>query len=389
MSDSTDTIQLTPPRAAAPDDNGAEPASATSARSAARGGSRFGVTPDQLENVCAGQPDDIVNELTWAFEFGHTQDMSVEEFAALLFKNGKDRYSPDAVYHLFGGNRDAGSVRRMCKAIAELRFRTRERAVSHSGGYVHTQLATDLFGVFQRCWDNHRIGFIIGPSQRGKSAIAEEFASRNPRGVVYLRFRTGGGYRDLLNAFYFRMALGAPEGLSAMRDQIFRSVKRDHMVIADEVHAPMVATRGTSRLISLELLRELHEETHCGMVMIGTEVFGHGLRANGVLRQLFLRGYRPYRVPEMPDAGDLALLAERFKLPPITDKVITVRNTDKVVIAQANPLELQTRIARDYGLTRWCSILDDAFKDAKRERKEMTWGRVILEAQKWDVDEKG
>jgi hypothetical protein len=146
----------------------------------------------------------------------------------------------------------------------------------------------------------------------------------------------------------------------------------------------------------LEFLREIWDRRRCGVVMCGTDVFRDGLRTHPILKQLWLRGYRPLQLPSTPTQSQLAEFARAFGLEPAQDKNMAVEISSiddagekQVKRVTRNPLKLEGDVVTKFGLGRWVGILEDAADMAKENGTRMTWGRVIVAHEQWQQLEGG
>lgn len=133
---------------------------------------------------------------------------------------------------------------------------------------------------------------------------------------------------------------------------------------------------GARGLKTIETLREIYDETHCGMALVGTDVWGktlsgqskngqvkwHGMPASweGVLSQTILRGINIY-LPKNITYADQQRVWQAFGLPdpdPATLKIVQ-------------------EMVKQYGLGRYTKRMRSGATTARKAGKEFTWGYFV------------
>lgn len=340
---------------------------------------KFRISDEVIEATCAQVSSDMAATLRWASGWCRDRNLSPGEFGDLLRQpNSTKPYSGDSVYQAFTGRRDGGSLERFCESIENLR----KRVDSHgprlgSMPFIEWRMSKAIFRTCETALRRNRISFIFGPSQTGKTTALAEFKRRNHGSTTMLRIPTGGSLPNLVAALAVHLGINSSRNSMELRRRIFDAFTAEDLLIVDECHAPLTSGRGS--MLSLDFLREIHDETKCGMVLCGTQVFKDSLRTNKILEQLWLRCYRPLTLPSQPTAADLVAFSETFGLTPAEDRLrgVEVEVNDEVKVFKASPLKLQTEVIAKSGLGRWCSILEDAASIAAEADKKPTWNHVI------------
>jgi hypothetical protein len=347
---------------------------------------RFNIGGDTIASACTNLPDDQRHALKWAAGYCRERNINCNEFGALLTKGDDGKpYSGDSVYAAFTGRRE-GSLDRLCTAIHAFRKRIQETAPRTSTPFIETSLSQAIFSACRAAFLRHRVVFIFGESQIGKTTAAQEYARLNNHGEsILVRMPTGGSLTQFTAELAIRLGISRQNPAADLRRRIIESFDERTLLIVDECEQCL--SRTTDRpLASLEFAREIHDRRKCGLVLIGALSFRNALKTSYSLRKLWLRGYRPLQLPDRPTKENLDLFSESFGLDPAPDKNIKIDTTiltqdsrlktqDSII---GNPLQVQTAVIKDYGLGRWLTILEDAADNAKANGGRITWGRVIV-----------
>lgn len=350
---------------------------------------RWRIAGDTVARVLADQPDDIRRELKWLQGYGLQRQMSYAEAGALLRQpdSGKP-YSGDSIYQALTGRRNdsEGSLRNLAESVRELRQRVEETAPRGRAAFIETSLTKRIWGACAAALRRQKLTFIFGPSQIGKSTAIAEYAARHNHGeTIMVRMPTRGALGDFLEELAIRIGISPQSKTKELRRRIIESFDDRTLLIVDECHECLRSHYSDRALATLDFIREIYDRRRCGVVLVGTDVFRAGVRSIKILKQLWLRGYRPLQLPAAPTPANLVDFAKAFGLDPAPDRNITVeheatddsgRTTQETV--RGNPSAIQAKVITTYGLGRWLNILEDAAESAADAGKRNTWGRVIL-----------
>ena len=346
---------------------------------------KFNIAGDVIARTVAGLADDNREAIKWAAGYCRNHNLSCEEFGAKLRKQNGEPYSDDSIYQMFTGRREEKHLGPIVAEIERFRKLNEERQGLVETGFIETKLTKRIWETCRRAFLRKKLTFIFGESQIGKTTALEEYARRNNHGeTYYVRMPTRGALGDLLEELAIRLGIPAQQRLRELRRRIIECFDDRTLLIVDECHQCFSSHYSNRSLASLEFCREIQDRRKCGLVLCGTNIFRDGITRGPharMLRQLWLRGYSPLQLPDVPSTADLAQFARAFGLDPAADKVHTVNYHDEdgaELKAVDNPVKLQTQLVRDRGLGRWLSILQQASDDARLAGGRMTWGRVIV-----------
>ena len=239
-------------------------------------------------------------------------------------------YSSSTLSKLFYESREAAPDQ-VVNSIANFRRRYNNKTWVAGIPFVDTDIFRKISQAFEYSGEYQEIVSLVGNPQIGKTWACEEYKRRkdiadrqagcDTSRVVLVRIPTSPSALRVVNLIARELGLG----------QNLRYEKMvDHQVC-------MTGARG---LKTIETLREIYDETHCGMALVGTDVWGktlsgqskngqvkwHGMPASweGVLSQTILRGINIY-LPKNITYADQQRVWQAFGLPdpdPATLKIV-------------------------------------------------------------------
>lgn len=348
---------------------------------------KWGIAADVVAKATESLDDNERDLIRWLDAWGRESKRPMREVAALIVKENGEPYSYDQMYAVLTGRRtDAGAaIDRYCSAIERFKRRVTETDAKLSTQFVETSLTTHLHRIFRRAFETHRLAFVFGEAQIGKTAAATEYARRHNHGeTILIRMPTGGALVTLSDEMCLRFGISR-NNFAFGRRRVMDAITDRNLLIVDECHHALQTRGGITR--SLEWLREIHDRRGCGMVLIGTYAFKSALETNSVLKQLWRRKSPGLvvQLPELPSPTDVLKFSAAFGLPPAPDHDLGIKyqgvNLESGEVEtktfKANPARLQADQLRHHGLGAWIKLLEDAKDAAKADGKDITWGRVL------------
>ncbi len=360
--------------------------------------SKFGIAGDKIAIATAKLPEPQRIAIRWAEGFCRARNLSHHDLAEMLKKPDGKAYSPDSVYHMFTGGREAEQLDNMVTAIERLRSVETERADQVRVSFIETSLSRRIFSTCRRALLRQKMVFIYGDSQIGKTTALEEYARRHNHGETkYVRVPPGGSYDSFVRELAGVLGIPAGSRTEDLRRRILECFDSRMLLIVDECEECLVDRAGSTKGVNtLNFIRELHDKRKCGVVLAGANIFKrrllHGHNAPNMVR-LVRRGMTPLQLPAVPPKRDLACFAAAYGLPEIDDLEIGIRapvidsaGEEKTEKIQHSPLKLQADVIREHGLGRWLMILTEASDLAREKRRAISWGAVILAWHRFEQD---
>ena len=121
----------------------------------------------------------------------------------------------------------------------------------------------------------------------------------------------------------------------------------------------------------MEVIREIFDETHCGLVLCGTQLLQDELTARE-LEQLLKRGVHRIALPAAPTRGDVSAILEAAGLEfPDRGSKVTVKG------ATEEPYQVIRQLAKKEGLKAITERLRYGRKLASKGKATLEWKHVI------------
>jgi len=149
-----------------------------------------------------------------------------------------------------------------------------------------------------------------------------------------------------------------------MRDSVMKTLDDKTLVIIDEAHQAFTSYQKGSQIKVMELIREIYDRTHCGLVLVGTNVWRDELNQGKqcqLLEQLRRRGTIKIQLPSRPPKADLDRISKKFGLSP----------------AEGDSAEVVKDMIHTSGLGMYVKFLQNASRIAARENKPLTWEHFV------------
>ena len=335
---------------------GAMPAGQPAAERAA------GVTAEIVDAATSELPIEQRDAVRWLYAHGSAEDLSLADLA------GKIGYDQTTLSRLFRGQY-AGSLRNVCKAIADYRQLHEQRTIGRQPGFIETGLTRRVGLLCQAALEWQRISYFFGDSQTGKTFALLAWHGRHSEQSIYLRCPTGGALglfiKDLARALKLSPALREDQ----LRHRVIAGFNPQRLLIIDEAHQCFLAKGMFRGVRTIEFIREIHDVAQCGIVICGTNVFKREMEEGsvaGYLQQCRRRRLAILQLPATPPARELEPFAAAYGLPP----------------AAGEALALQSRAVAEEGLGWWIVLLRMAVKSAAKKKEKPTWDHVLDVAQK-------
>ena len=352
--------------------------------------SKWRIPMDTVKRVTAELPEEQRDALCWIAQYGTQSNVSIGDLAGRLQKGNGESYSHASLYAALTGRRSdqAVSLDRLCESILAFRRRLDETNAKMSTAFIETPMSRRIFAMCRRAFQRQRMTFIFGPSQVGKTATAAEYSRLYNHGeTIFIRMPTGGSLTALMNDLAVRFNIPSNSRYDDLTRRLFDCFDERTLLIVDEAHQGLMGKTFTRGVRTLEWIRELYDRRHCGVVLLGTDVFLGHLKTHPVLQQLWKRRSPGsiVRLPAVTPPSDLVAFAAAFGLGPAPDRTIKVGFTgvhpdtgeEHTKTTELNPFSIQTEIVREQGLGSWIKLLEDAREDAKERGKALTWSGVL------------
>ena len=322
-------------------------------------------------------PEDQMLAIRWLHAFYYDSGKSLGEIGTEI------NYDGGTISRIFHG-RYEGDIAAVVKAIVRYRRLAEERASLKRAPYIKTGLYRDIEECCQAALTYQKPVFMWGESQVGKTAGLKHYNEEHNHGeTTYVEMPVGGALSYFISALAVRLRMNNAGRRDVLILNIMRCFGPNNLLIVDEVHRALQTKRyGGHTLKTLDFIRSIHDNTGCGLVLCGTNVFRDQMADKALakfLNQFNRRCLLRRQLPDTPSRADLNAFARHYGLE----------------AASGEAYELQTQVTIAHGLGVWLTTLLAAAHKATKERKPMTWDHVLkahaffrrLEQQKQSIDE--
>ena len=347
---------------------------------------------DVVMAATASLPTTQRDTIRWLHRHAAACRLTPAAVADRLLKPDGTAYSGDSVYQLMTGKRmeENANLDLICKAIQA--FRTDANATqAHSiTGFIETPTTRRIAQICDYCFRKKRVGFIFGPSQIGKTEAINDYRTKNNHGqTVIRRVPTYGYFTEFIDDLCGEFRIPTHIRVSEKKRRLMRCFDSTMLLIIDEVQQFFMRRRSSDlSLAGIEFVREIHDRTKCGLVLVGMTSAKDAITEYPVLKQLWLRR-SPSQVITLNDRvpdDDLEKFAAAFNLDPAPKEhsgaSATISNLDgtKRKLSYKNtPYRLQSDITLRDGLGAWLKLLDDSRELAEARKETLTWTHVLCQ----------
>jgi DNA transposition AAA+ family ATPase len=294
----------------------------------------------------------------WFYAHSRTQGFDLKEAARQI---GKDTTT---LYRVWTGKYGA-SLDNICQDLARYRKLAEERSTRVKLDFVETSTWRIIDKVCNAALVTQTVAFVWGDSQQGKTTAVEEYARRNNHGQTKLVRMPASAGVQLFMKELAKVCFVSPDScFEKLRDRVLNAIDDKTLVIVDELHQAFTSYQHGSAIKVIEVIREIYDRTHCGMVLVGTNVLRDELtrgKLSLILEQFRRRGTIKVQLPANPTRSDLDKIARKFGLQP----------------AEGMALEVVKDMIHTSGLGMYIKFLQSAAMMASREKKPVSWDHFV------------
>ena len=228
------------------------------------------------------------------------------------------RQSWTTLYRVWNGTYGA-AYDSVIAAMSRVLDMANQRSKLASVDYIETSTYETISAVLTNALIGQEISTINGNSQIGKTSAISHYINRHPElRTIYIRTPSCPSRIIFLDALRRACFLARNTNITRMRESIKAAVDSRTLLIIDEAHQIFLNT-DKSAVYIIEFLREIFDETRCGLVLVGTNVLSTELtrgRQSRLYSQLMMRGLIHAQLPDSTPTADIKLGASRFNYPP-------------------------------------------------------------------------
>jgi DNA transposition AAA+ family ATPase len=324
---------------------------------------------------CAPEAREIViSAFLWCIDPAHP--VTIDEFAKAI------KYDRTTVWKVLAGKyKHAISKARLDvppKMVSSARLwlkLEKERVEGGKTEFVMTPTARRIQVACDLGRESQTPVFVIGPSHIGKTWALENYTAANNHGrTVMARMKAASGLGGMVRRINERIGNSPKCNTAAAIERIKKGLTPDSLLILDEMHELAHTYRKESFFACIEVIREIYDETKCGVVLSATELLLSKMNEgqHGEMEQMLRRGVHRVRLPGMPTKEDLTLIFKHSGLAfPEKDEEVTVAKITE------RPRALIRQLAKTAGLKAITERLRYGRKLAAKTKETLTWAHVI------------
>ena len=244
------------------------------------------------------------------------------------------------------------------------------------GPFIETALSRYVMQIAELTHVNQYASMLVGKTQWGKTWALKEYRRRHPGTVILVRCPVVTSPGRLLYRIAAQLGLSVKGNTEFQISKIVNRLTPEHLLIVDEIHHALDSDK-TGRK-GIEQLRELYDETQCGMLLVGTPVLAeyveHNDKWQGILEQTSKRGASNiYRLPDHIETRDLETLWTYYGYP----------TPSRAMLAA---LKQQANI---YGFGKTTKRLRKGLEAANNAGVDLTWDYYLAAVRKLDEMQAG
>lgn len=288
--------------------------------------------------------------------------------------------SPELIYQLMTGkyrNPDKTPKRPSEDFLRNLReFLSLEakRFALGKNDFVVTPTSKKICTALDLARESQSIVFLWGPSHIGKTWTAElHYTPMNNHGkTIYCRMKAASGLGGMVRAMAEAAGISAASNTPDLIRRIKAATSPNTLWILDEVHLLANTYRKGSFFASMEVIREIFDETQCGIALFFTILDDIKAASQKELQQLWRRGVHKVPLPGMPTKGDLDAILKHHGLE-FPDRKLEVACGDIV----EQPYEILRQQSKLNGLKAITERIRYAHKLADRKDGKLSWNHFV------------
>ncbi len=263
---------------------------------------------------------------------------------------------------------------KMAKAAREFLSRQKKHFQGREE-FVLTPTAEKIWTVLNLARESKTVAYIIGPSHIGKTWALENYSVKNNHGgTPYIRMKAASGLGGMVKRIASQVGVSDKGNTAQLIDYIKRAISPEMLLIFDELHLLMYTYRIGSFFACLEVIREIHDETGCGIALCGTQLLMEKIKGgqHTEMEQLVRRGVHKLILPSMPTKGDLEkiLLRNGLDFPNKKQEVVVQGYSEK-------PYDLLKQLAKVEGLLAITERIRYAQKLANKREEDISWDHFV------------
>ena len=313
---------------------------------------------DHVMRATLALPEKQRDLVRWLFFNSIATGLSLKEASAAI------KYDPTTVGRVMRGAYD-GNIGKVCDSISRLKELEESREDIVKSRFVKTRVSSLIFDMCDLALVHQNIATVFGESQIGKTEALLARARAGGRGTAfYVRLPAAASKQGVLRAFAKAFGVRDSRNLDELQERIINAVDANTLLMIDEMHLPFETYQDRVCVKVMAIIREIYDRTHCGMVLVGTNVFRDEIdrgKFKLTLEQLRRRGIYRLQLPNVAPFEDRVAIAASFGFS----------------APEGHARAVVEEIVRASGLRAYTSFLQAAGKRAANRKQPLSWDHVV------------
>lgn len=253
-----------------------------------------------------GLDEDSVDQLAWFHQHALEADLNWKQCEQAL------NYSQTTIWRALKGEY-SGDLSKVIDAIRSYRLIIAERSAIKHAAFCESRLTRLVTGGLSYALANNSITRITGESRMGKTASAKYWRDQNNHGrTVFVTAPAYGGAKALLKEIAQCLGINRNLPSTQMHESILRAFNANRMLIVDEAHR-LLPNDYRSNPVLVEILRDIHDRTGCGLAILTTERFNRSMEKSSYqYEQVLGRIGMPVQLPREILWSDIKSITEQY-----------------------------------------------------------------------------
>lgn len=253
--------------------------------------------------------------------------------------------------------------------------------------FVMTPTARKIVRAFDLARESQTPVFVWGPSHVGKTWTATRYyvPNNNHGKTIYCRMKAACGLGGVVRTMAEAAGISDKSNTPQLIERLKKASTPNTLWILDELHLLAHTYRKGSFHNSMEVIREIYDETECGMAMLFTILDDIKAASQKELQQLWRRGIHKVPLPLMPTKGDLAAILHHhgFEGEPYFENgkqigIFPAKDLEVVVKKMTDsPYEILRLVSKSEGLKAVTERIRYAQKLAGKADGKISWHHFV------------
>ncbi len=313
------------------------------------------LTGDLIVTATKDLPEDQRDNLRWLYAYSRENGWNLTRLAE------ECKVSVTTLYRAFNGSYGA-KLDNLTDRIASYRRLAEERGTLGDEPYALTSIARKIDRTCEWALISQSIAFIFGNRGLGKTLAFERRRETHNHGQTKLiRMPASAGVQLMMKEIARACYLSPNSCFDNLRERVLNAIDHTNLVIIDELHQVFLSYQKGSAIKCLEVIREIHDRTKCGMVLCGTTQLKKEIQLGQhaeLLEQFTDRGVLKVQLPTKLPRADVLLIARGYGL------------DDE---PEGPAADIVTELMEARSLRKFGKLLQAAKRLASKERVPVAW----------------